>query len=86
MSKYLNLQGTSRHADPVVDKSINPGIISIEQQTFKRVEECLSLFHCDKLAAKAHGVRRPPHPENGSVGMQSQMDVVLALRGEKTFP
>ena len=40
--------------DLVVDKSINPGIISIEQQTFKSVEECLS----------GGRVRRPPHPEN----------------------
>ena len=50
--------------DLVVDKSINPRVISIEQQTFESVEECLSFFHCDKLAAEAHGVRRPPHPEN----------------------
>ena len=50
--------------DLVVDKSINPDIISIEQQTFKTVEEGLSFFHCYRLAAEAHMVRRPPHPEN----------------------
>lgn len=45
--------------DLVVDKGINTGIISIEQQTFKSVEEGLSFFYGDRL-----GVRRPPHPEN----------------------
>ena len=55
--------------DLVVDKNINPGIISIEQKTFKSVEEGLNFFHCDRLAVdvfvpKPRGVRRPPHPEN----------------------
>lgn len=36
--------------DLVVDKNINPGIISIEQKTFKSVEEGLNFFHCDRLA------------------------------------
>ena len=64
--------------DLVVDKSINPGIISIEQQTFKSVEECLSGGSSKGEATSSSG--------EWSVGMQSQMDVTLALPREKTFP
>ena len=71
--------------DLVVDKSINPRVISIEQKTFESVEEGLSFFRCDKLAAEAHGVRRPPPSGEWSVGIQSQMDVALAPPREKTF-
>ena len=60
--------------DIIVDKGINTGIISIEQQTFKSVVEGLSFFYCDRL-----GVRRPPPSGEWSVEMQSEMDVAFAL-------
>ena len=70
VSRYLNLQGTSRLAvpscatGPCCRQRHQPWHYKYWTKTFKSVEEGLSFFHCDRLAAEAHGVRRPPHPQN----------------------